>query len=263
MGNLEGRIALVTGSSRGIGEYMAKYLSQAGAKVAIAARTTEVTDKRLPGSIYSVAHEIREEGGVATSIKMNMRDPISISDGISQTVEELGGLDIVVNNAGISPHDNIENLDMDNWNTIRGVVLDGVMLGCKHTLPLLKKSTCGAIVNVSSVAGMVGSSEYTSYGAAKAGVRNVTKSIALHCARKRYSVRCNSVHPGSIDTPILDADKVKYGEEKTIQVRTKAIPMGRLGLAREVANAILFLASDDASFITGAELVIDGGFTAR
>ena len=116
---------------------------------------------------------------------------------------------------------------------------------------------------MSSVAGIVGASEYTSYGAAKAGVRNVTKSVALHCARMHYNVRCNSVHPGSIDTPILDADKAKYGVEKVVQVRAKTIPMGRLGRAREVADAILFLASDDASFITGTELVVDGGFTAR
>ena len=176
---------------------------------------------------------------------------------------EYDRIDVVVNNAGISPHDNIENLDMATWDAIRGVVLDGVMLGCKYTLPLLQNSTGGSIVNVSSVAGMVGASEYLSYGAAKAGVRNITKSIALHCARMRYNVRCNSVHPGSIDTPILDADKAQYGEEKAIRVRTKTIPMGRLGRAEEVASAILFLASGDASFITGAELVVDGGFTAR
>ncbi len=234
---IKNRIALVTGAASGIGKATADLFEAEGAVVI----RTDITDGDHHKLDVAKASHWRR-----------------LIDSI-----EYERLDIVVNNAGISPHDNIENLDMDNWNTIRGVVLDGVMLGCKHTLPLLKKSTCGAIVNVSSVAGMVGSSEYTSYGAAKAGVRNVTKSIALHCARKRYSVRCNSVHPGSIDTPILDADKAKYGEEKTIQVRTKAIPMGRLGLAREVANAILFLASDDASFITGAELVIDGGFTAR
>ena len=118
-------------------------------------------------------------------------------------------------------------------------------------------------MNVSTVAVKVGATEDTPYEAAKAGVQNVTKSDALHWARMHYNVRCNSVHPGSIDTPILDADKAKYGVEKVVQVRTKTIPMGRLGRAREVADAILFLASDDASFITGTELVVDGGFTAR
>lgn len=233
---IKNRIAVVTGAASGIGKATADLFETEGAIVI----RTDITDgDHHQLDVAKASHWLR------------------LIDSI-----EHDRIDIVVNNAGISPHDNIENLDMENWASVRSVVLDGVMLGCKHTLPLLKKSSCGAIVNVSSVAGIVGSSEYTSYGAAKAGVRNVTKSVALHCARMRYNVRCNSVHPGSIDTPILDADKARYGEEKAIRVRTKTIPMGRLGRAREVANAILFLASDDASFITGTELVVDGGFTA-
>ena len=234
---IKNRIALITGAASGIGKATADLFEAEGAVVL----RTDIADGNHHKLDVSKASDWR---GFVDSI-------------------EHEHIDIVVNNAGISPHDNIENLDMATWDTIRGVVLDGVMLGCKHTLPLLKKSAYGAIVNVSSVAGIVGASEYTSYGAAKAGVRNVTKSVALHCARMRYNVRCNSVHPGSIDTPILDADKAKYGMEKVVQVRAKAIPMGRLGRAREVADAILFLASDDASFITGTELIVDGGFTAR
>ena len=234
---IKNRIALITGAASGIGKATADLFEAEGAVVL----RTDIADGHHHKLDVSSASDWR-----------------SFIDSI-----EHEHIDIVVNNAGISPPDNIENLDMARWDTIRGVVLDGVMLGCKHTLPLLKKSAHGAIVNVSSVAGIVGASEYTSYGAAKAGVRNVTKSVALHCARMHYNVRCNSVHPGSIDTPILDADKAQYGEEKVVQVRAKTIPLGRLGRAREVADAILFLASDDASFITGTELVVEGGFTAR
>tara|TARA_Y100001934_G_C12037213_1_gene624268 strand:+ start:262 stop:696 length:435 start_codon:yes stop_codon:yes gene_type:complete len=142
------------------------------------------------------------------------------------------------------------------------IVLRGPALGCKHGLALLKHSEAGAIVNLSSIAGMIGSSGYASYGAAKAGVRNMSKSVALLCAERGYPVRCNSVHPGSIDTPILDDDRRKHGE-KAITGRERLIPLKRLGRPEEVANAILFLASEEASFITGTELIVDGGFTAR
>ena len=234
---MENRIALVTGAASGIGKATADLFEVEGA---IVIRT-------------DIASGDHRKLDVASALEWQ-----HLVDSF-----EHDRIDVVVNNAGISPHDNIENLDMATWDTIRSVVLDSVMLGCQYTLPLLQNSASGAIVNVSSVAGMIGASEYLSYGAAKAGVRNITKSIALHCARMRYNVRCNSIHPGSIDTPILDADKAQFGEEKTIRVRAETIPMGRLGRAEEVAGAILFLASDDASFITGAELVVDGGFTAR
>ena len=234
---MENRIALVTGAASGIGKATADLFETEGAIV------------------------IRTDIAAGDHHKLDVANALEWQYLVDSL--EYDRIDVVVNNAGISPHDNIENLDMATWEAIRGVVVDGVMLGWKYNLPLMQNSTGGSIVNVSSVAGMVGASEYLSYGAAKAGVRNITKSIALHCARMRYNVRCNSVHPGSIDTPILDADKAQYGEEKAIRVRTKTIPMGRLGRAEEVASAILFLASGDASFITGAELVVDGGFTAR
>ena len=251
----QNQVAIVTGASSGIGHATALALARKGARVVAVARRQPLLDDLIdlcqpysPDS-FAISGDLAERAFAEKIIDL--------------TEERCGRVDILVNNAGISPHDIIENLDMATWDAIRGVVLDGVMLGCKYTLPLLQNSTGGSIVNVSSVAGMVGASEYLSYGAAKAGVRNITKSIALHCARMRYNVRCNSIHPGSIDTPILDADKAQFGEEKTIRVRAETIPMGRLGRAEEVASAILFLASDDASFITGAELVVDGGFTAR
>jgi NAD(P)-dependent dehydrogenase (short-subunit alcohol dehydrogenase family) len=181
---------------------------------------------------------------------------------MEQIATDHDALDILINNAGISPHDSIENFELDTWRRVHAVVAESVALGCKHGLGLLRRSSAGAIVNLSSVAGMIGASNYASYGSAKAAVRNLTKSVALLCAQRGYPIRANSVHPGSIDTPILDADKAKYGE-RAITAREKAIPMGRLGRAEEVASAILFLASDEASFITGTELIVDGGFTAQ
>ncbi|MGH2633477.1 MAG: SDR family oxidoreductase, partial [Tepidiformaceae bacterium] len=181
---------------------------------------------------------------------------------IAATVAHFGSLSILVNNAGISPHDTIEGADLESWRRVQAICLESVMLGSKHAIPHLARGGRAAIVNVSSIAGMRGVADYASYGAAKAGVRNLTKSIALHCAQQRYDIRCNSVHPGSIDTPILDADKAKHGEA-AITMREKAIPMHRLGRAEEVGYAVLFLASDEASYITGAELVVDGGKTTR
>lgn len=244
---LANKIALITGAASGIGAATATRFVREGAKVYLADINTDqgqsVADKlAMPFVALDVASENAWQQAIA-----------SISD---------ERLDILVNNAGISPHDTVEDLQLDIWHKIHAVVLDSVALGCKHALPLLKQSTAGAVVNLSSIAGMIGASSYASYGSAKAGVRNLSKSFAMLCAERGYPIRCNSVHPGSIDTPILDADKALHGE-RAVTSRQRAIPLKRLGQAEEVANAILFLASDEASFITGTELIVDGGFTAR
>ena len=198
----------------------------------------------------------------ARFVVLDVTDETSWQDAVQRIGDAHGRLDILVNNAGISPHDDVESFALDEWRRIHGVVVESMAIGCNVCLDLLKASPAAAIVNLSSIAGLIGSPTYFSYGSAKAGVHNLSKSVALHCAGKSYPIRCNSVHPGSIDTPILDADKALHGDA-AITMREKAIPMKRLGRADEVASAILFLASDDASFITGTELVVDGGFTAR
>ena len=248
-GRVSNKIALITGGASGIGLATAKLMAAEGARVIIA-DINEVAGshvaKAIGGMFYAL--DVSDE-----SAWMNTMENISA---------EYPCLDILVNNAGISPHDTIENFNLDNWRHVHSIVAESVALGSKHGLSLLRQSEAAAIVNLSSVAGMVGAANYASYGSAKAAVRNLTKSIAMHCAQKGYAIRANSVHPGSIDTPILDADKAKYGE-RAITAREQSIPLGRLGQAEEVANAILFLASDEASFITGTELIVDGGFTAR
>ena len=249
MSRVAGKIALITGAASGIGKATARLMASEGATVLVA-DVNETAGRAVAGELGGRFH------------LLDVSDEASWFETMMTVASEHGRLDILVNNAGISPHDTIENLDLDNWRRIHGIVAESVALGCKHGLPLLKESDAAAIVNLSSVAGMIGASNYASYGAAKAAVRNLTKSVAMLCADRGYGIRANSVHPGSIDTPILDADKAKYGE-RAITAREQSIPLGRLGQAEEVAYAILFLASDEASFVTGTELIVDGGFTAR
>lgn len=249
MSRLAGKVALVTGGASGIGKATARLMAREGADVLVA-DINETAGRAVAEEIGGRFH------------KLDVSDEADWVETMATVAAEQGRLDVLVNNAGISPHDTIENLDLDIWRRIHSIVAESVALGCKHGLPLLKESDAAAIVNLSSVAGMIGASNYASYGAAKAAVRNLTKSVAMLCADRGYGIRANSVHPGSIDTPILDADKAKYGE-RAITAREQSIPLGRLGQAEEVAYAILFLASDEASFVTGTELIVDGGFTAR
>jgi len=243
------KIALVTGGASGLGHAAAELLKREGATV-------------YAGDINPDGERIARGIG-AHFLHLDVTDEASWTETVTAIDSAHGRIDILINNAGISPHDTVENFELDEFRRIHGIVLEGIALGCKAVIPSMKKSAAAAIVNTSSVAGMIGTTNYLSYGAAKAGVTNVTKSTAMYCARRGYPIRCNSVHPGSIDTPILDADKAKYGADKALSVRAASIPVGRVGRAEEVAYAMLFLASDEASFITGAELVVDGGFTAR
>ncbi|MEM7019808.1 MAG: SDR family oxidoreductase [Pseudomonadota bacterium] len=248
-GRVAGKTALVTGGASGIGHATARLLAAEGANVIVA----DINEA-------AGADVAKEVDGVFMPLDVSNEDAWVST--MEQVATQYACLDILVNNAGISPHDTIEDFELDTWRFIHSVVAESVALGCKHGLKLLRRSDAAAIVNLSSVAGMIGTTNYASYGSAKAAVRNLTKSVAMLCAQRGYPIRANSVHPGSIDTPILDADKAKYGE-RAITAREKSIPLGRLGRAEEVATAIVFLASDEASFITGTELVVDGGFTAR
>jgi len=248
-GRVAGKVAFVTGGASGIGHATVRALAREGANVYIA-------------DINEDAGQIVADQVGGTFVQLDVTRESAWIEAMSLVGENQPCLDILVNNAGISPHDSMEKFELDQWRHVHSVVSESVAMGCKHGLGLLRQSEAGAIVNLSSIAGMIGSSNYASYGAAKAGVRNMTKSVAMLCAERGYPIRANSVHPGSIDTPILDADKAKYGE-RAITAREQVIPLGRLGQAHEVASAILFLASDEASFITGTELIVDGGFTAR
>jgi NAD(P)-dependent dehydrogenase (short-subunit alcohol dehydrogenase family) len=255
-GRLPGKRALITGAASGIGKATAHRFAAEGAKVAVC----DINEEAGRAVVAAI-------GGDAIFVRLDVTDAESWKAAVAEVAAAFDGLTTLVNNAGISPNNTIETATLAEWHRIHAVCLDSVFLGCQTAIPVIagttaRESCSGAIVNISSVAGMLGVDRLMAYSSAKAGVRNVSKSIALHCARQGYAIRCNTVHPGSVDTPILDPDRKKYGE-KAITVRAQMIPLGRVGKPEEIAAAVTFLASDDASFITATELVVDGGFSAR
>jgi NAD(P)-dependent dehydrogenase (short-subunit alcohol dehydrogenase family) len=244
MARFENRVALVTGGASGIGKETAKRIAAEDGSVVIA----DLQDEAGQG----VVGEIEQGGGRAAYVHLDVTDEQGWAQAVDFAVDTFGGLDILVNNAGIGDTEPIEVTTADTWNKVVAVTQTSVFLGMKAAAEALKASGHGAVVNVSSMYGLVGSGVSPAYHAAKGAVRLLTKTTALGWAPE--GVRVNSVHPGYIDTPILgDTDR---------NLLVGATPMGRLGRPAEIAATIAFLASDEASFATGAEFVIDGGYTA-
>ncbi len=244
MARFDGRVALITGGASGIGRATAKRITAEGGSVVVA----DLQDDAGKG----VVEEIEQSGGKAAYVHLNVTDEAGWADAVSATLDAFGGLDILVNNAGIGDTEPLEVTTVDTWNKVVAVTQTSVFLGMKAAADALKKSGHGSVVNISSMYGIVGSGVSPAYHAAKGAVRLLTKTTALGWAKE--GVRVNSVHPGYIDTPILgDTDR---------NMLIGATPMGRLGQPEEIAATIAFLASDDASFATRAEFVIDGGYTA-
>lgn len=245
MGRFDGRVALVTGGASGIGKATVSRLAAEGAAVIIA----DIQDE----AGQAVAASVTDAGGTAAFVRLNVTDEADWAQAVSTTVEKFGGLDILVNNAGIGDTEPLEVTTVDTWNKVVAVTQTSVFLGMKAAAEALKASGNGSVVNISSMYGIVGSGVSPAYHAAKGAVRLLTKTTALGWAQE--GVRVNSVHPGFIDTPILgDTDR---------DMLVAGTPMGRLGNPEEIAAIVTFLASDDASFVTGAEFVADGGYTAR
>jgi NAD(P)-dependent dehydrogenase (short-subunit alcohol dehydrogenase family) len=254
MDRVKDKVAIVTGGAQGIGRACCKALAEEGAMVA-------VVDQKQAGK--KVAEEINKSGGTAKFWKMDVSDESSVENVVSQVVEEFGHVDILVNNAGIiGPDRPTHEITEKEWDKVQGTNVKGVFFCTKHTVPHMMENGGGSIVNISSVAGLVGSDELAPYHASKGAVRLMTKTDAMIYAKE--GIRVNSIHPGAIDTPMLANDLERTEDPKKERRKlAKEHPLGRIGKPEEVANAVLFLASDESSFITGEELAVDGGLTAR
>ncbi|RNM12601.1 SDR family NAD(P)-dependent oxidoreductase [Nocardioides pocheonensis] len=250
MKRLEGRVALVTGAASGIGAATAHRLAAEGAAVML----TDIQDEA--GEL--VAKDVVDHGGRASYLHHDVSSQDEWQSAVDRTLETYGRLDILVNNAGMGDLATIEDTTLEDWQRTIGIDQTGVFLGMKTAAEALKTSGHGSVVNISSIFGTSGGfGTSPAYHAAKGAVRTLTKNVALHWAPE--GVRVNSIHPGFIDTPILDQAKGTEFEQAMIALT----PLARLGRPEEVAAGVAYLASDDAAFVTGLELYIDGGFMAR
>ena len=255
-GRVAGKIALVTGGGSGLGRAISELFAREGARVAV----TDVD----AGAARETADAIEtKRSGAAIAVRHDVTEAAAWSAALEATSAEFGGLHILVNNAGIAAGGSIEDTDEETWRRVHAIDLDGVFLGCKLAIPYITTAGGGSIVNISSVAGIVAGHNMAAYNSAKAAVRHLSKSVALHCAKQGYGIRCNSVHPAFVRTPILDPLVERYGRDEAYAKLGRQIPLGRIGEPEEVAYAVLYLASDESSFTTGAELVLDGGLSAQ
>jgi NAD(P)-dependent dehydrogenase (short-subunit alcohol dehydrogenase family) len=267
MNRLDGKVALITGASRGIGAATAGLMAEAGARVAIA----DVLDERGRETVRA----IESAGGEAIYVHLDVTEEDSWTNAVAAVTGRFGKLDVLVNNAGLFLGKDIESVSLVEWTRLSAVNLTGVFLGTKLALPALRDAAQhsphgSVIVNLASTAGIVGSTQDPLYSMTKGGVTLFTKSAALEFARKGYRIRVNSVHPGTIDTDMGDqvaaARARNLGTNDISAARQQIIerlPIGRMGTADDIAKGIVFLASDDSAFMTGAGLVLDGGITAQ
>ena len=254
---LEGKVALISGAATGVdGELMgfggatAKLFVREGAKVVL----TDINEE----SGQKTASEIREQGGDAMFLRLDVTREQDWINAVQATVSSYGKLDILVNNAGTGAQFTVEDTPEEVWDSQMDIHAKGTFLGTKHAIPEMRKAGGGSIVNVSSIYGIVGSPSSTAYHAAKGAIRLFTKAAAIQYAKE--NIRVNSVHPGYARTPLTSRG---YADPERYQWVLDRTPIGRVGVADDIAYGILYLASDEASFVTGAELVIDGGMTAQ
>ena len=246
MGRLDGKVAIISGGARGQGASEAKVFAREGAKVVFG----DILDDE--GS--KVEAEIQESGGEATYVHLDVTQEGDWRAAVNRAVSTYGKLDVLVNNAAITNQVSIEDTTEEAWDRLMAVNLKGVFLGTKHSIPEMRKAGGGSIINISSGAGIApAGSTGASYSASKGGVRLFSKATAIQHAKE--NIRCNSVHPGPVETPMLTGEGVATLGER--------IPLGRSARPEEIAYGVLYLASDESSFVTGSEVVIDGGRTAQ
>ena len=260
-GRIEGKRALVTGAASGIGRATALRLAAEGAKVA-------VTDRDEAGA-QTVAEEISSAGGEALGFALDVTEEPAWTAGLAQATAAWGGLDILISNAGIGAGKSVTETTLEDWRRVLAVNLDGVFLSLRTTIPLMRAGGGGSIVIVSSAAGMKAMPGACAYSASKAALRMLSKTAALECAAAGDRIRVNTIHPGGVETPIWKGSgywqvlaKKFATDEEVYAALASGTPLKRFAQPEEIAAAILYLASDEAAFVTGTELVIDGGYTA-
>lgn len=253
MGRLSQKVALITGGASGLGRAMGLLFTDEGAKVVL----TDINETQG----QAVVTEIKNKGGDARFISHDVTSEEQWESVINQTLETFGQLDIVVNSAGVATLGNVEETSYEDWRKVNSINLDGVFLGTKHGVRAIKNNPAGgSIINLSSIMGLVGDANLAGYNASKGGVKLLSKSAALHCAQAGYKIRVNSIHPGYIRTPMVEgAIKGGHADEEHLK---SLHPVGHLGEPNDIAYGALYLASDESKFVTGSELVIDGGYTA-
>jgi NAD(P)-dependent dehydrogenase (short-subunit alcohol dehydrogenase family) len=256
------RVVCITGAAKGIGRQAALSFAAEGAIIVATDIETEAGE--------ALVTDIKTAGGTASFIDHDVTSEAAWITVIQDIGKQHGKLDVLINNAGIGMTGLAHEMDYDLWRKMMAVNVDGVFLGVKHALPLMREAGQGNIINVSSIAGIRSTANFSCYCATKAAVRSFTKSVALECAEAKDGVRVNSIHPGIISTAIWDtligtseaSDSNMPRNETLAGMTSEGVPIGRTGSIQEIVNGMLFLASDEASYMTGAELVLDGGLTA-
>ena len=256
MDRLAGKIALVTGAASGLGAAMAAKFIAEGAKVVL-------TDINGAGADAGA----RALGPNAVAVAHDVTEPDQWQAALDFAESKFGGLHILVNNAGIAAGTTVEDTSFEDWRRVHAIDLDSVFYGCKLALPLMARTVketgvLGSILNISSIAGIIASGNSAAYNSAKAAVRHLTKSVALHCAKRRYGITCNSIHPVFIDTPILKGLTDVLGREEGLAKLGRQIPLGKVGEPDDIAWAAVYLVSNEAKFVTGHGLYVDGGISA-
>jgi 3(or 17)beta-hydroxysteroid dehydrogenase len=255
MGRMTGKVALITGAASGLGKADARRLSEEGATVAL-------TDIDPAGQ--AVAEEISSATGNPTRFyQHDVTDAARWQEIMDAVESEFGGLDVLVNNAGIALVATIEDTTLEQFRLSNAIMNEGVFLGCKTAIPAMKRRGGGSIINMSSVASHLGYPVFFAYSAAKGAVRSMTKTIAIHCQMNGYRIRCNSIHAGAIDTPMVRGSFAQLGMEVPDPDSQDAANTVGIGRPLDVANLVLFLASDESRFMNGTELMLDNALTIQ
>lgn len=255
-GRVAGKKAFITGGAQGLGAAMAAALAAEGAKVTLA----DINHEGAKAQAAEINAAAGEEVAFALPLDVTREDQWIYA--LEEADAAMGGLSVLINNAGVSRGGDIEQLSYEDWKFVMSVNVDSVFLGTKHALKYMRRCQPGSIINISSIAGLIAAHNSPVYNASKAAVWLLSKGIALHCAKQGLDIRSNSIHPTFVDTPILDPLRQRFGKEEAENKLARQVPLGRIGAPSDIANAALYLASDESRFMTGAELKLDGGISA-